>query len=54
MYYLSTMSSVFVIKFTLHNSNSEDYVKEEVTATAFIVEPPPTADAVSQISLMSH
>ena len=44
------MSSVFVIKFTVHNSNNEDQVKEEVAATASIAEPPLTADAVSQIS----
>ena len=43
------MSVVYAIKFTRHNSNNEEKVKEEVAATASVAEPPPTADAVSQI-----
>ena len=49
MYYLSSMSVVYAIKFTRHNSNKEEKVKEEFAATASVAEPPPTADAVSQI-----
>ena len=49
MYYLRTKSAVDAIKFTLDNTKKEEKVKEEVAATASIAEPPPTADAVSQI-----
>ena len=49
MYYLRTKSVVDAIKFTLDNTKKEEKVKEEVAATASIAEPPPTADAVSQI-----
>ena len=49
MYYLRSMSVVYAIKFTRHNSKKEEKVKEEVASTASIAEPPPTADAVSQI-----
>ena len=49
MYYLSSMSVVYAIKFTRHNSNKEEKVKEEVAATASVAESPPTAEAVSQI-----
>ena len=49
MYYLRTKSAVDAIKFTLDNTKKEEKVKEEVAATASVAEPPPTADAVSQI-----
>ena len=49
MYYLRTKSAVDAIKFTLDNTKKEEKVKEEVTATASVAEPPPTAEAVSQI-----
>mgnify|MGYP005665661639 FL=1 len=49
MYYLRTKSAVDAIKFTLDNTKKEEKVKEEVASTASIAEPPPTADAVSQI-----
>ena len=49
MYYLRTKSAVDAIKFTLDNTKKEEKVKEEVAATASVAEPPPTAEAVSQI-----
>ena len=49
MYYLRTKSAVDAIKFTLDNTKKEEKVKEEVAATVSVAEPPPTADAVSQI-----
>ena len=49
MYYLRTKSAVDAIKFTLDNTKKEEKVKPEVAATASVAEPPPTADAVSQI-----
>ena len=49
MYYLRTKSAVDAIKFTLDNTKKEEKVKEEFAATASVAEPPPTADAVSQI-----
>ena len=49
MYYLRTKSAVDAIKFTLDNTKKEEKVKEEVAPTASVAEPPPTADAVSQI-----
>ena len=49
MYYLRTKSAVDAIKFTLDNTKKEEKVKEELAATASVAEPPPTADAVSQI-----
>ena len=49
MYYSSTKSVVYAIKFTVHNSNNEDQVKQEVAATVPVGELPLTADAVSQI-----
>ena len=49
MYYLSSMSVVYAIKFTHHNSKKEEKVKEEVAATVSVAVPPPTAEAFSQI-----
>ena len=49
MYYLRTKSAVDAIKFTLDNTKKEEKVQAEVAATASVAEPPPTADAVSQL-----